>query len=174
MTSPCLVASNVHSFDFKIPHPPNRNIPHTHGKNQPMVPKHNSPCCRIRLLPLMPPTNAASLKSLACSYYTRAIDSTLLTAIGELATEQSEGTRSTMDKLAQLFNYCASHPNASVRYTASDMLLAVESDASYLLSVIKARSRAAGYFYLTNTPGHPARHQSQTKWRHSRPMPYHA
>jgi hypothetical protein len=31
------------------------------------------------------------------------------------------------------------------------MVLAVESDASYL-SVVKARSRAAGYFYLTNTP----------------------
>jgi hypothetical protein len=34
------------------------------------------------------------------------------------------------------------------------MILAVESDASYL-SVIKARSRAAGYFYLTNAPTRP-------------------
>ena len=87
-------------------------------------------------------------------YYARAIDSTLLTAIGELATEQSEGTKTTMDKLAQLLNYCATHPDATVRFTASDMLLAVESDASYL-SVVKARSRAAGYFYLTNTPTTP-------------------
>jgi hypothetical protein len=84
-------------------------------------------------------------------FYARAIDSTLLTAIGELATEQSEGTKTTMDKLAQLLNYCATNPDATVRFTASDMILAVESDASYL-SVVKARSRAAGYFYLTNTP----------------------
>jgi hypothetical protein len=87
-------------------------------------------------------------------FYARAIDSTLLTAIGELATEQSEGTKTTMDKLSQLLNYCATHPNATVRFTASDMILAVESDASYL-SIIKARSRAAGYFYLTNAPSTP-------------------
>ncbi|KAI2491412.1 Reverse transcriptase (RNA-dependent DNA polymerase) [Fragilaria crotonensis] len=87
-------------------------------------------------------------------YYARAIDSTLLTAIGELATEQSEGTKTTMEKLAQLLNYCATHPDATVQFTASDMLLAVESGASYL-SVVKARSRAAGCFYLTNAPTTP-------------------
>ncbi|KAI2506705.1 Reverse transcriptase (RNA-dependent DNA polymerase) [Fragilaria crotonensis] len=87
-------------------------------------------------------------------YYARAVDSTLLTAIGELATEQAGGTKTTMDKLAQLLNYCATHPDATVRFTASDMLLAIESDASYL-SVVKARSRAAGYFYLTSQPTSP-------------------
>ncbi|KAI2499391.1 Reverse transcriptase (RNA-dependent DNA polymerase) [Fragilaria crotonensis] len=59
-----------------------------------------------------------------------------------------------MEKLSQLLNYCATNPNATVRFTASDMLLAVESDASYL-SVVKAHSRAAGYFYLTNVPTTP-------------------
>ena len=54
-----------------------------------------------------------------------------------------------MDKLTQLLNYCASHPDATIRFTASDMLLAIESDASYL-SVTKGRSRAAGFFFLTN------------------------
>jgi hypothetical protein len=82
-------------------------------------------------------------------FYARAIDSTMLTAIGELATEQSQATQSTMEKLSQLLNYCAAHPDAVVRFTASDMILAVESDASYL-SVVKGRSRAAGYFFLTN------------------------
>jgi hypothetical protein len=71
------------------------------------------------------------------------------TAIGELATEQSQATQSTMEKLSQLLNYCAAHPDATVRFTASDMILAVESDASYL-SVVEGRSRAAGYFLLTN------------------------
>lgn len=82
-------------------------------------------------------------------FYARAVDSTLLTAIGELATEQSQATKTTMHKLSQLLNYCASYPDATVRFHASDMLLAVESDASYL-SVAKGRSRAAGYFFLTN------------------------
>ena len=84
-------------------------------------------------------------------FYARAIDST---AIGELATEQSEGTKTAMQKLSQLLTYCATHPDATVRFTASDMILAVESDASYL-SVIKARSRAAGYFLLTNATASP-------------------
>ena len=87
-------------------------------------------------------------------FYARAIDSTMLTAIGELATEQSQATKSTMEKLSQLLNYCAAHPDATVRFTASDMILAVESDASYL-SVVKGRSRAAGYFFLTNKLASP-------------------
>jgi len=87
-------------------------------------------------------------------FYARAIDSTMLTAIGELATEQTQATKTTMDKLAQLLNYCASHPDATIRFTASDMILAVESDASYL-SVVKGRSRAAGYFFLTNKTTSP-------------------
>ena len=87
-------------------------------------------------------------------FYARAIDSTMLTAIGELATEQTQATKTTMHKLSQLLNYCAAHPDATVRFTASDMILAVESDASYL-SVVKGRSRAAGYFFLTNKTTSP-------------------
>jgi hypothetical protein len=40
----------------------------------------------------------------------------------------------------------ASNPDATVHFTVSNMILAIESDASYL-SVSKARSRAAGYFF---------------------------
>jgi hypothetical protein len=87
-------------------------------------------------------------------FYARAIDSTLLTDIGELAIEQSEGTKNTMAKLTQLVNYCATHPCATIRFTASDMLLAVERDVSSL-SVVKARSHAAGYFYITNAHTSP-------------------
>ena len=86
-------------------------------------------------------------------YYARALDSTLLTAISELATEQSKGTMHTMEKVTQLLNYCATNPEAVVRFTASDMLLAIESDASFL-SIPKARSRAAGFFFLTSKSVH--------------------
>ncbi|KAI2513342.1 hypothetical protein MHU86_1113 [Fragilaria crotonensis] len=45
--------------------------------------------------------------------------------------------------------------DATIRSTASDKLLAVESDASYL-SVVEARSRALpGYVYLTSKPAKP-------------------
>ena len=65
-------------------------------------------------------------------FFAQAIDSTLLTPIGKLASEHSQAMTTTMDKLAQLLNYCATHPDASVRFTASDMILAIESTASYL------------------------------------------
>ncbi len=86
-------------------------------------------------------------------FYARAID-TLHSSISKLATEQSEGTKTTMNKLTQFLNFCATNPDASARFTTRDMILAVESEALYL-SVIKARSRAAGYFYVTNAPTLP-------------------
>ena len=59
-----------------------------------------------------------------------------------------------MAKLTQLLHYCATRPNATVRFTANDMFLAVKSDASYL-SVVKARSRAAGYPPHLSSPTAP-------------------
>jgi hypothetical protein len=65
-------------------------------------------------------------------YYARAVDSTMLVAIGTLATQQATPTEATMHAITHLLNYCATHPEATLRYTASDMILHVESDASYL------------------------------------------
>ena len=48
-----------------------------------------------------------------------------------------------------LLDYVATHPNATIRYLASNMMLVVHSDASYL-SERHAHSRAAGHFYLAN------------------------
>ena len=84
-------------------------------------------------------------------YYARAVDPTMLTAIGTLASQQAKGTKATMQAIVHLLNYCATHPSATIRYIASDMVLHVESDASYL-SESKARSRAAGYHYMGSHP----------------------
>eukprot|EP00957_Ditylum_brightwellii_P188021 14314350-Ditylum_brightwellii.AAC.1 len=48
-----------------------------------------------------------------------------------------------------LLDYVATHPNVTIRYLASNMMLVVHSDAS-CLSEQHARSRAAGHFYLAN------------------------
>eukprot|EP00957_Ditylum_brightwellii_P150524 11461761-Ditylum_brightwellii.AAC.1 len=48
-----------------------------------------------------------------------------------------------------MLDYCHTHPNATLRFLASDMILTLHSNASYL-SEKKARSRAAGHFYLSN------------------------
>ena len=82
-------------------------------------------------------------------YYARAVDSTMLVALGSLASAQTNGTEATTVAITQLLNYCASHPNAILRYHSSGMVLHVHSDASYL-SEKHARSRAGGYFFLSS------------------------
>jgi hypothetical protein len=89
-------------------------------------------------------------------FYARAVNSTMLPAIGTLASQQAHGTKATLKALTQLLNYCATHPNAMIRYIASDMALHVASDASYL-SAPKARSRASGYHFLSNLPRDPTK-----------------
>ena len=56
-----------------------------------------------------------------------------------------------MKRARHLLDYMATHPDAKIRYKASDMVLNVHSDASYL-SAPKARSRAGGYFFLGQKP----------------------
>jgi hypothetical protein len=48
-----------------------------------------------------------------------------------------------------MLDYLATHPEATIRYHASDMVLHIHSDASYL-SVSNARSRLGGLFFLVN------------------------
>ena len=63
---------------------------------------------------------------------------------------------------AYLLNFCANNLNPKVRYYASNMKLCSHIDASYL-SVSKARSRAAAYFYLSSDDGAllPPDHESK-------------
>jgi hypothetical protein len=87
-------------------------------------------------------------------FYARAVDVTMLPAIGTIATQQASATEETLEATTHLLNYCATHPDAIVRFSASDMVLHVDSDASYL-SASKARSRAAGYHFLSSKPVEP-------------------
>jgi len=88
-------------------------------------------------------------------YYAWAVNPTLLTALGTLATQQSQGTQATMEALMQLLNYCTTHPDASICYHASNIVVWTHSNASYL-SAPKGRSHAAGYYFSApaSTP-HP-------------------
>ena len=85
-------------------------------------------------------------------FYARAIDSTLLVALGRLSAQQATPTESTNADAAHILQYCCCHQDVSIMYHASDMKLIVTSDASYL-SERKARSRAGGHFYLGDHQG---------------------
>jgi hypothetical protein len=78
-------------------------------------------------------------------YYARAVDPTLIIPINILASEQSNATEVTADKVIKLLNYCNTHPETKIRYHASDMILQNHSDASYL-SENESKSRAGGSF----------------------------
>jgi hypothetical protein len=89
-------------------------------------------------------------------FYARAVDHTMLVAIGDIASAQAHGTEATMSACVHLLNYAATHPDAVVRYTASDMQLHLHSDASYL-SAPNSRSRLGGYFFLSDSLADPTR-----------------
>jgi hypothetical protein len=84
-------------------------------------------------------------------YYARAIDMTILHALSAIASDQANPTQRTMQRVKQLLDYMHTNPNAIIRFRASDMILNVHSDASYM-SAGRARSRAGGYFFLGSMP----------------------
>jgi hypothetical protein len=84
-------------------------------------------------------------------YYAQAVDSTLLMALSDIATQQATPTENSMQQVDQFFDYMWTHPDGIIRYRASDMILNVHSNALYL-SAPHAPSRASGYFFLGSLP----------------------
>jgi len=84
-------------------------------------------------------------------YFARAVDTMVLMALSSIASEQTRGTTDMMAKAKQLLDYLAKHPDATIRFRASDMILNVHSDASYL-SETQAHSRACGHFFMGWSP----------------------
>jgi hypothetical protein len=73
-------------------------------------------------------------------YYAIAVDPTVLMPLNDIATEQTKATEKTQAATNQMLDYLATQPDATVRYHASDIILNIHSDASYL-SVPNALSR---------------------------------
>jgi hypothetical protein len=88
-------------------------------------------------------------------FYARAIDSTMLPTVGTIATNLTISPFTTLkQKIDHFLDYAATHPNAYIKYVASQMHLWAHSDASYLCES-KARSRAGGFHYLSDKPTLP-------------------
>jgi hypothetical protein len=71
----------------------------------------------------------------------------MLTPLNALASEQSAPTEATLEKCLQFLDYVASQEDAILTYKASNMVLAIHSNTSYL-SKPKARSRAGGHMFM--------------------------
>ena len=87
-------------------------------------------------------------------YHARSINSPLLAALNTVGSAQTTTINNTTITITQLLDYCTTHPNPNLRFTCSSMILRIHSDASYL-SLTKARSRAAGFFYMSYDSEHP-------------------
>ena len=89
-------------------------------------------------------------------FYARAVDLTMLKAIGSLATQQAQPSKATMKGIVKVLSYAAAHPDAQIQHRASNMVLWIDSNASNL-SEAKSRSTSAGYHFLSDRPADPAR-----------------
>jgi hypothetical protein len=78
-------------------------------------------------------------------WYARGVDGTMLKAVNSVGSAQANPTEAVKAAAIQLLHYGHTYPNASITYRASDMILSIDADASYL-GETGARSRAASIF----------------------------
>ncbi len=84
-------------------------------------------------------------------YYARAVNITLLMALSTIASKQTKGTEHTLEKAYQVLNDLVMHHDETVWYRASNMVMNIHLDTSYL-SKPNARSTACGHFFMGSLP----------------------
>jgi hypothetical protein len=53
----------------------------------------------------------------------------MLVTLGTLASRQTKATTKTLAHVTQFFDYGSTHPDATIRYSASPMIFTIHSDA---------------------------------------------
>ena len=124
-------------------HAPHRWTAPSYGSKVQLAPVDNSP--------LLDKKGTKYVQSVTGSlaYYSRGVDPTMQPAINEIAAKQAHPTENTLKACKMLLDYAHTYPNAKIRFMASSMRLTLDTDAAYLVQP-NARSRYAGYFYLTD------------------------
>jgi hypothetical protein len=65
-------------------------------------------------------------------YYAHTVDPTILMALSAIASQQALPNENMRNRINQFLDYMATHPDAKIQYCASEMVLNVHSNASYL------------------------------------------
>ena len=136
----------AHPAPVKPQHCPFFPNPITYGKdNQATTPTNTSP--------LLDDAGKKLIQQIVGSflYYAQAVNATIPMALSEIAMQQAAPTENTKQQADQFLDYMWTHPDAKILYRASDMILNVHSDASYL-SAPRAHSCTGGYFFLGSLP----------------------
>jgi len=141
-----LLARFEHKQPTKPQHSPHAAPPQSFGQTAQNPVEHDT-------LPILPPPRIKRIQQIVGTimYYARAVDLTTLVALSSIASEQSVATKAMEQCITQLLNYLYTHKDATLQYVASNMVLNIHSDASYL-SKPKARSRLGGLFFLGSLP----------------------
>ena len=147
---PGYVTKILKKFNHPLPDKP-QYAPHKWS--EPIYGKHIQSAIQTDTNPILSKKDIKYTQAVTGSllYYGRAIESPILPALNEIAHRQATPTKNTIDKCKMLLDYCATNPNGKICFHASDMILHVDTDAAYLV-LPQARSRIAGYFYLSNLP----------------------
>ena len=132
---------------------PTRPVHALHEWTNPVFGRYIQPSTPEDTSTRLPDTDIKIIQSIigALLYYTRAVDPSMHPALNEVSLTQSAPTEVTLKKCHQLLDYVSWHPNATIFYHESDMVLNVDSDAAYLV-LPRARSRLAGHFFLSSDP----------------------
>eukprot|EP00804_Cyclotella_cryptica_P004405 CCRYP_006820-RB/>CCRYP_006820-RB protein AED:0.39 eAED:0.39 QI:0/0/0/1/0/0/2/0/323 len=159
-------------FPKKTQHQPYPHTPRTYGTKQQYADTEDNTA-------LLSKSNKTFVQEVigVFLYYARAVDCTMLPALGSLhckrktpvtspytrktsectgsvTTQQAAPAQNSLLKIEQFLNYTMTHQDAMITNRASNMILAVHSDASYL-SETKARSRAGRHFLLSEDDSSP-------------------
>ena len=110
-------------------------------------------------LPMTHPTDDSAKLSPQAIKHLQQIVGTFLVysramALSIIATEQTQGTHTTKEKAEHFLTYAALHPNTTIKFYKSDMILKIQSDASYL-SECQGRSHTGDTFTWEIGRTHP-------------------
>ena len=148
-----LLQKYLHESPTKTQHSPYIVANKKYGKyaHDPLPPDKSSPVSKEKI---------KRIQGIVVSilFYARSVDSTFLVGLNSIVMQQTSATNNILKRTEDLLDYAATHPDAKIRYRASEMILQIHTDASYL-SEPKARSRTAGHYFLgwfpqTNQPIH--------------------
>ena len=119
---PKYLKTALHKFQHPAPKRP-QHAPHSwskpnYGAHVQYAPDDNSS-------PLLPAKTINLVQQIVgpLLYYSIAINLTIIAALGSIAAQQAKGMDKTYADTLWLLNYSATHPNSTIRYTASDMVL---------------------------------------------------
>ena len=121
-------------------HNPERYTPIIYGSKLPQLAK-------VDTSPSLSPANKNLVQQIVgvLLWYARGVDGTMLKAVNSVGSAQAKPTDNVLAAALYILHYGHTYPNASITYYASDMILSIDADASYL-GETNSRSRAACTF----------------------------